>query len=62
MRGGVVSVEAYGSSDDGKVYNSREMFWWLEPLLTDEEYAFSSGMNGEADWCASFIPTGDAWA
>lgn len=45
-----------------QVYHSRELWHWLEPLLTDEEYILAEASGREADWCASFIPTGDHWA
>lgn len=45
-----------------QVYRTRELWHWLEPLLTDAEYVLAEASGREAEFYASFIPTGDHWS
>lgn len=44
-----------------EVYHSRELVYWVEDWLTDDEFASIEAINAEADHFARSIPTGDHW-
>lgn len=43
-------------------YRTDDVFYWLEPMLTDEEFEAVEPTRWEAQHFALSIPTGDHWA
>lgn len=42
--------------------HSNELLAWLDPLLTDDEWALGIDLVMEARAAAPSVPTADAWA
>jgi len=43
-------------------YRSEELFGWVEPWLTDAEFAIGEQILEEAAMARLEVPTGDHWA